>query len=72
MSNMKKISRRDFLKFASLAGGAGVLAACGVKETALPPTAVPTEAAAGTAASAVEATAAPAKLSVAPGWISSR
>ncbi|MCG2784261.1 MAG: substrate-binding domain-containing protein [Anaerolineae bacterium] len=67
MSNQKKMSRRDFLKLATLAGGAGMLAACGVKETALPPTAVPTKAAATTAASAVEATAAPAKLSVAPG-----
>ncbi len=70
MSNMKKMSRRDFLKVATLAGGAGMLAACGPQETALPPTAVPptvvpTEAAA--AASVVEATAAPAKLSVAPG-----
>ncbi len=72
MKSIKKMSRRDFLKFASLAGGAGMLAACGVKETALPPTAlpptaVPTEAAAATAAPVVEATAAPAKLSVAPG-----
>jgi multiple sugar transport system substrate-binding protein len=67
MSTKKKMSRRDFLKIAGMAGGASILAACGVKETALPPTAVPTEAAAATAASVAEATAAPAKLSVAPG-----
>jgi multiple sugar transport system substrate-binding protein len=67
MSSRKKTSRRDFLKLASLASGAAVLAACGVKETAFPPTAVPTEAAAATAAPVVEATAAPVKLSVAPG-----
>lgn len=63
MSTHKKMSRRDFLKFATVAGGAGMLAACGVKET---PTPVPTEAVAATAP-VVEATAAPAKLSVAPG-----
>lgn len=57
MKSTRKISRRDFLKFASLAGGAGMLTACGVTGTALPPTAAPV----------VGATAAPAKLSVAPG-----
>jgi peptide/nickel transport system substrate-binding protein len=35
-----KISRRDFLRLSALLGGAGVLAACGVKETATP-TSVP-------------------------------
>jgi len=69
MSNSKKMSRRDFIKFVTLTGAGGALAACAPKvlETALPPTAVPTEAAAATAAPAVVATAAPAKLSVAPG-----
>jgi peptide/nickel transport system substrate-binding protein len=35
-----KISRRDFLRLSALLGGVGVLAACGVKETATP-TSVP-------------------------------
>lgn len=62
MSSNRKLSRRHFLKLATLAGGASVLAACGVK-----PTPAPTEAAAVTAAPAEGATAASAKLSVAPG-----
>lgn len=33
---MKKLSRREFLKFSSLAGGAAVLAACGAKATEAP------------------------------------
>lgn len=56
MDNRKKLSRREFLRLATLAGGAGVLAACGVKETPLPPTAAP-----------AEAMPAAAKVSVAPG-----
>lgn len=70
MSN-KRLSRRDFLKFASLAGTGGVLAACSPQAAAtpaaLPPTALPTEAAVATAAPVVEAPAVPAKPSVAPG-----
>jgi peptide/nickel transport system substrate-binding protein len=39
-----KISRRDFLRLSALLGGAGVLAACGVKEEATPIAAPATEA----------------------------
>lgn len=59
MSDLRKMSRRDFIKVVTLAGAGAALASCAPKviETVLPPTEVP----------AVAATAAPAKLSVAPG-----
>jgi len=55
----KNLSRRDFIRIASLAGGAGILAACKAKETTEAPKA--TEAAKPAATAEVKATPAPAE-----------